>query len=96
MPWSTAFEDPIALPDDRQLITLQQAADYIMKLPKTEQDLPEWQTAIEQLIDGAEDRNFLMHARIGMLRALNRNVERAFNTDRKDHHWGKRKLKRDR
>jgi hypothetical protein len=38
----------------------------------------------------AEDRGPLMHARIGVLRALNRNVERVF-TDRKDSHWGKRK-----
>jgi hypothetical protein len=36
-----------------------------------------------------------MHARIGMLRALNRNVERMFDTSRKDTHWGKGKLKRD-
>jgi hypothetical protein len=28
------------------------------------------------------------------MRALHRNVERVF-TDRKDTHWGKRKLKRD-
>jgi len=26
---------------------------------------------------------------------LNRHVERVFNTSRKDHHWGRRKLKRD-
>jgi hypothetical protein len=37
----------------------------------------------------------LMHARVGMLRALNRDVERVFNSDRKDTNWGKRKLKRD-
>ncbi len=43
----------------------------------------------------AEDRGPLMHARIGMLRALNRNVVRVFNPDRKDKHWGKRKLARD-
>jgi len=36
-----------------------------------------------------------MMARIGILRALNRHVERVFNTDRKDKHWGKRKIKRD-
>jgi hypothetical protein len=30
-------------------------------------------------IDGGEDRGPLMHARIGMLRALNRNVERVFD-----------------
>jgi hypothetical protein len=36
-----------------------------------------------------------MMARIGVMKALNRHVERVFNPDRKDHHWGKRKLKRD-
>ena len=35
-------------------------------------------------------------ARIGIMRALNRDVERAFNPDGKDHHWGRRKLARDR
>ena len=43
----------------------------------------------------AEYRGPLMHARIGMLRALNRNVERVFNSSRKDPQSGKRKLKRD-
>jgi hypothetical protein len=38
--------------------------------------------------------DFVMHSRIGVLRALNRNIERTL-TDRKDSHWGKRKLKRD-
>jgi len=32
----------------------------------------------------AENRGPLMHARIGMLRALNRHVERAFDPSRKD------------
>jgi hypothetical protein len=56
----------------------------------------EWQAAIEALIMAAEGRGPLMHARVGMLRALNRNVERVFNPDRKNPHWGKRKLARDR
>jgi hypothetical protein len=29
-----------------------------------------------------------------VMRALNRNVERVFNPDRKDNHWGRRKLAR--
>jgi len=66
-----------------------------MKLPKAEQNLEEWQTAIECLIGAAEGRDFMMHARIGMLRALNRNVEREFDSSRKDTHWGRRKLTRD-
>jgi hypothetical protein len=83
------------LPGGRALVTLCDAGDYIMKLPKAVQDFEEWQTAVGCLIGAAEGRDFLMNARIGVLRALNRHVERAFNPDRKDTHWGKRKLKRD-
>jgi hypothetical protein len=36
-----------------------------------------------------------MMARIGVMRALNRDVVREFDASRKDTHWGKRKLKRD-
>ena len=93
--WRRRFEDPIPLPRG-QLVTLKDAADYIMKLPKAEQQLEEWQTATEALIMAAEGRGPLLHARVGMLRALNRHVERVFDPDRKDHHWGKRKLARDR
>ena len=65
-----------------------------MKLSKTDQSHKEWQDAIEALILAAEGRGPLMHARIGMLRALNRHVERVFNPDHKDHHWGLRALNR--
>jgi hypothetical protein len=37
-----------------------------------------------------------MFARIGVMRALNRNVKRVFDLSRKEKHWGKRKLARDR
>jgi len=92
--WKRQFDDPIPAPRGRQLVTLKDAADYLMKLPKAEQSLEEWQIAIGCLIGAAEGRDFLMHARIGVLRALNRNVERML-ADRKEMHWGKRKLKRD-
>jgi hypothetical protein len=32
-----------------------------------------------------------MFARIDVMRALNRHVERVFDPSRKDHHWGRRK-----
>jgi hypothetical protein len=67
--WQRRFDDPI--PRGRQLVTLKNAGQYIMALPKREQNLPEWQTAISCLVVAAEGRDFLMHARIGMLRALN-------------------------
>ena len=63
--WKRPFEDPIPLPDRRELVTLEDAGNYITKLPKTDQQLDEWPTAIECLIGAAEGRDFLMHARIG-------------------------------
>jgi hypothetical protein len=36
-----------------------------------------------------------MFARIGMMQAINRHKRVEFDLDRKPHHWGKRKLKRD-
>jgi hypothetical protein len=94
--WNRKFDDPIPLPRGRQLVTLQDAGKYITKLPKVEQQLDEWQAATEALIMAAENRGPLLHARVGMLRALNRHVERVFDSSRKDHPWGKRKLARDR
>jgi hypothetical protein len=44
--WKREFEEPIQLPRGRQIVTLQDAVNYIMKLPKAEQNLTEWQTAI--------------------------------------------------
>ena len=71
MPWSRPFDDPIPPPGGRTLVTLKDAADYVMTLPTAEQNLDMWQTAIACLLGAAEGRDFLMHARIGMLRALN-------------------------
>jgi len=76
MPWSHRFDDPIPLPDGRELVTLEDAASFIQRLPKAEQQLEEWQTAAHCLIGAAEGRDFLMHARIGVLRALNRDRPR--------------------
>jgi hypothetical protein len=71
VPWSAPFDDPIQPPKGKPLVTLKDAAAYIMKLPKSVSAAEHWQIAMEQLIDAAEGRNFIMHARIGMIRALN-------------------------
>jgi hypothetical protein len=75
-------------------VTLRDAATYITALSKKEAALPEWQAAIEALMLVARGGPTML-ARIGVMRALNRHVERVF-TSRKDHHWGRRKLARDR
>ncbi|QOZ35438.1 hypothetical protein [Bradyrhizobium sp. CCBAU 53421] len=72
MPWSTPSDEPIALHRGGTLVTLQQAADYIMKLSEDVQQDPRWQIAVEHLINAAETGGgWLMFARIAMLRALN-------------------------
>jgi hypothetical protein len=72
MPWSTPFDEPIRLRGGVTLTTLQQAADYIMKLPHDVQQQQQWQIAVENLINAAETGGgWLMFARIGMTRALN-------------------------
>jgi len=95
MPWSSEFEDPIVLADGRKLVTLRDAATYITKLPKAEQDLEIWQV-VAHLIRAAETGGgWIWLASIGVLRALHRDRVREFNPNRKETHWGKRKLKRD-
>ena len=83
------------MPRGRQLVTLRDAAEFITKLPKAHHDAPEWQAAMEALLLVAELGGPSMFARIGVMRALNRHVERTFNSNRKDPHWGRRKLMRD-
>ena len=77
-------------------MTLRDAADYIIKLPKAEQNLEPWQTAVEALLLVVELNGPTMMARIGMLRALNRGRVREFNPSRKNTHWVRAKLARDR
>jgi len=94
--WRRRFDDPIPLPRGRQLVTLEDAGKFITRLPKAEHEAPEWQAAMEALILVVTLGGPRMFARIGIMQALNRKVERVFNPDRKDTHWGKRKLARDR
>jgi hypothetical protein len=76
--WKRRFDDPIVLPDGRELVTLLDAATYATKLPKREAATAEWQAAIEALMLVAELGGPTMFARIGVMRALNRNFERVF------------------
>jgi len=43
MPWSRPFDEPIQPPKGKKLVTLKDAADYIMALSKAKQQAPEWQ-----------------------------------------------------
>jgi hypothetical protein len=90
-----AFDEPIALPGSGELVTLEDAGAYITELPKADQQLDEWQTAIEALMIAAEDRRPLMHAHVGMMVALHGAKSIPEYDSSKEKHWGRRKLKRD-
>ena len=93
--WARPFDDPVLLPDGRELVTLHDAGDYITSLPKAEQNLDAWQAAVEALLLVVELNGPTMMARIGVMRALNRHVERVFDPSRKDKPLGRRKPKRE-
>ena len=48
--WKRRFDEPIPLPRGPQLVTLEDAGNYITRLPKAEHTTAEWQAAMEALI----------------------------------------------
>ncbi|MES2196414.1 MAG: hypothetical protein V4517_18490 [Pseudomonadota bacterium] len=95
MSWDQRFAEPIIIPAGKALATLRDAGTYISKLPKAEHEATEWQTAMQCLLQAADRSGPIEFARMGVLQALNRHVERVFDTSRKEHHWGRRKLARE-
>jgi hypothetical protein len=94
--WSTRFDDPIVLDDGTTLTTLRKAIQYLARtVPKAERDHEKVLSAADHLTRSAEEGYPVFFARAATLQAIHRNKERVFNPARKDHHWGKRKLKRD-
>ena len=93
--WSTRFDEPIVLDDGTELTTLRDAIQYLARtVPKAERDHEKVLIAADHLARSAEQGYPLFFARAATLGAIYRNKEPVF-TDRKDHQWGKRKLKRD-
>ncbi len=95
MSWDLRFDPEIPLPRGKRLATLRDAGAYITKLPKAEHDATEWQTAAHCLMEAAERGGPVSFARLGVMQALTRHVEKVFDPSRKDTHWGRRKLARD-
>jgi hypothetical protein len=92
--WSRRFEEPIKLPDGRTLKTLAEAINWLAKT-MSEHKMDRVQTAAHCVTRAAEHGGPMIFARMGMLQAIHRRRQRVFNPERKDHHWVKRKLKRD-
>jgi hypothetical protein len=94
--WDSRFAEPIDLPGGVKLASLRDAIAHLVNtVPSSERGTPVVLTAAELITSAAEHGGPIEFARIATLRAINRRAVREFTPDRKDHHWGKRKLKRD-
>ena len=71
MVWFKRFAAPITLPDGRELLTMQDAADYITALPEAKRNAPEWQIAMEAVRLVAKHNGSEILARMAMRQALN-------------------------
>jgi len=65
------FFDPIILSGRKPLLTLRDAAQFVMKFPKAEHDAEEWQAAMAALLLVAEHDGPTMFPRISVMRAIN-------------------------
>jgi hypothetical protein len=94
--WDSRFAEPIELPSGVRLASLREAIVHLVDtIPSSDRGLPVVLTAAELITSAAEHGGPIEFARIATLQAINRHGERVFNPDRKDTHWGRRKLKRD-
>ena len=72
--WNEKFERPIPLPDDRELVTLRDAGEFIAELPKRVHDSPPWRLATKELLRAATDQvAWKFFARIAIMHALHGN-----------------------
>lgn len=97
MSWQRQFNEPIVTPDGTRLNTLREAVAYLAQtIPEADRDMAAVTTAAEMLTYAAErDTGWMFLARMAVLKALHRHEFRKFNPDAKEHHWGKRRPKRE-
>jgi hypothetical protein len=85
--WDAAFAEPVELPDGGRLMSLRDAGRYIARLPKSEHDAREWQTAMHCLIEAADYGGPVAFARLGVAQALHRHEEKVYDPSRKQPRW---------
>ena len=71
MTWFKRFDRPVKLPDQRSLLTLRDAAEYIAALPAAERDSARWRLALESLALAAHTKNCIELACTAVRLALN-------------------------
>ena len=91
-----AVDDPIQLPEAERWSHCMTRQPTSLGYRKRKAQSRKWQVAIEALMLVVGLGGPTMFVRIGVIKALNRRHVREFNPSRKEPHWGRRKLARDR
>ena len=68
--WKREFDEPIPLPNGRELVTLEDAGRYVDALPRSMHEREEWQTVMEVLLSAVEGREPVSLLRIALTLAL--------------------------
>jgi hypothetical protein len=92
------FHAPIPVPGKRKpLLTLRNAVEYMISLPREEQNAEHWRPAATLLAIIGEKGGCMLFARIAVMHGLRKGVkdEPVFDHSGKTTHWAKRELKRD-
>jgi hypothetical protein len=56
MTWSRNLQSAIVLKDDRRLVTLHDAGEFILSLPKRNQQKAHWEQALDALMAAGQPR----------------------------------------
>ena len=70
MSWSARFDEPIPLPDGRELRTLLDAGRYVDALPRSMHEREEWQMVMEVLLSAVEGREPVRLAQVALTLVL--------------------------
>jgi hypothetical protein len=68
--WSREFDEPIPLPNGRELVTLEDVARYVDALPRRMHEREEWQAVMEVLLSAVDGREPVSLLRIALTLAL--------------------------
>ncbi len=90
MSWKTELIRPIVPPKGKPIITLSDARDYILKLPKSRHDDPIVLAGTEAVLMAAEGRGPIFTAQAGVAQIVH-GPQKPLNRPKPDAHWGRRK-----
>jgi hypothetical protein len=93
--WDFRFDVPVILPDGKTIVTLADARQHLLTIPKAQYSEAIGHAA-EALVMAAERRGPIMHANAALARLVYGQPPIPEPTGSKQTHWGRHKLARDR